>query len=471
MAAKDTIAVYAENSDLNLRKPLLTSLALVGICVVIAAVYLKPTVTSAVGLAARQACSLHFAAGIPLSLARKTYIDRHIRPLGPYVSISIDTSDNSTRASLLSLMSATAVYRDGYGCVLDHGLNIVELEPYAISRIQNRTINQQARREDFDANALETAIEASFAEPNDAEPRQTMAALVLSKGELVAEKYAEGVSQTTPLPGFSMAKSMTATMIGLLVLHSELDVMSVVPNAGRLTEAGVTYDQLIRMTSGIGVGEDGSGRDGNSIMLTQTHDAAEFAINQELRQQPGSSYEYTGGNSIVLAKQFINIAGGGDPSIAYEFLAHKLLRPLGLSSVVLETDGVGTFLGSSFMLASALDWAKLGQLYLQNGVWEGKRILPAGWIEYVSNKTPQSAERDYGAGFWIAVDGGRDRQHDHLPRPPEDTIFMHGMMNQAVYILPTQSMVVVRLGATRSYLESGEWELLDGVLSAWNTKR
>ncbi|MEM7002027.1 MAG: hypothetical protein AAF529_14660 [Pseudomonadota bacterium] len=93
-------------------------------------------------------------------------------------------------------------------------------------------------------------------------------------------------------------------------------------------------------------------------------------------------------------------------------------------------------------------------------------MLPADWVKYVSTKTPQSEARDYGAGFWVAVAGGRDSQHGHLPRPPEDTLFMHGMMNQAVYILPAQSLVVVRLGATRSYLASGEWELLAGVLGA-----
>ncbi|XOV84164.1 MAG: serine hydrolase domain-containing protein [bacterium] len=367
---------------------------------------------------------------------------------------------------MFGVFSATAYQRNGYGCVLDHDLELDELKPYPIAKGDKKTINYGAKLEDFDPDLLDAAISTSFLEPNESAPRQTMAVVVFSKGELVAEKYAEGVTQSTPLPGFSMAKSMTATMIGLLVLHEDLDVMSVVPNAGTLTEAGVTYDQLMRMTSGIGVDEDGSGRDANSIMLTQTHDAAAFAIDQELHQLPGISYEYTGGNSVVLAKQFVDIAGGGDPSEAYEFLADKLLRPLGLSSVVLEADGVGTFLGSSFMLASALDWAKLGQLYLQDGVWGGARILPPEWVNYVSTKTPQSGERDYGAGFWVAVDGGRDSRHEQLPRPPEDAIFMHGMMNQAVYILPSQSLVVVRLGATRSYLESGEWELLAGVLGA-----
>ncbi len=440
-------------------------LGIVALVLASATVYLKPVLASALGLAARQACSLHVGAGIPLALARETYIDRHIRPLGPYVSTHVDA--NHVRASLFNLLTVRAFHREGYGCVLAHGEDVLALKPYRVTPRRQSTLNQPERQAHFDVSALDAAVEASFAEPGDAEPRQTMAVLVLSNGKLVAEKYAEGISQTTPLPGFSMAKSMTATMLGLLVLHKGLDVRAVVANAGKLSEAGVTYDQLLRMTSGIGVVEDGSGRDGNSIMLTQTHDAAAYAVNQALQHDPGTEYAYTGGNSVVLAKQFVELAGDGNPSEAYRFLADELLQPLAMTSVVLETDGVGTFLGSSFMLASALDWAKLGQLYLQNGVWEGRRVLPEGWTEYVSTKTPQSMERDYGAGFWVAVDGGRDSRHEHLPRPPANALFMHGMMNQAVYILPTESLVVVRLGATRSYLDSGEWELLADTLSAW----
>ena len=106
---------------------------------------------------------------------------------------------------------------------------------------------------------------------------------------------------------------------------------------------------------------------------------------------------------------------------------------------------------------------------MKDGVWNGQQLLPDTWTEYVSTKTPQSGARDYGAGFWVAVDGGRDQRHAHLPVPPTDALFMHGMMNQAVYILPSQQLVVVRLGATRSYLQSGEWEFLAGVLGAHKT--
>lgn len=429
-----------------------------------------PMVSSALGLAARQACSLHFSAGLPLTDAKPTYIDRHIRPLGPYVSIKTESDDQSATASFFSVFSATATHRSGYGCVLSLGQQASTITPYSRSEVVEIPLNVRAKSESFDTDALDAAIQRAFTEPNDQFNRQTMAVLVLSDGKLVAEKYAPFIQQTTPLPGFSMAKSMTATMIGLLVQHRNLDVMSVIPNAGKLTDAGVTYDQLLRMTSGIGVEEDGSGRDANSIMLTQTRDAAAYASDRELFEAPGAVYAYTGGGPVVLAKAFVEIAGDGEPSKAYAFLSEQLLQPLEMNSVVLETDGEGTFLGSSFMLATALDWARLGQLYLQNGQWEDQQILPKKWSDYVSTKTPESGARDYGAGFWTAADGGRDSQHDQLPRPPRDAYFMHGMMNQAVYVLPSQSLVIVRLGATRSYLESGEWELVADVIAAHASK-
>ena len=436
-----------------------------------AAYYLNPMIASAVSLAARQACSLYFSAGLPVNLARETYINGHVRPVGPYLDIEFNGIDRTVQASLFGLYTAHAAYFEGNGCVLDHGQPIVQINTRVKNSIQHVPINRETRSAKFDTDALAAALEAAFREPHESAPRQTMAVLVLSEGELVAEKYAADVQQSTRLPGYSMAKSMTATMIGLLVMHKQLDVNWVVEDAGELTQAGVTYDQLLRMTSGVGVVEDGSGRDGNSIMLTQTHDAARYAINQDLMSVPGTTYAYSGANSVVLANRFVDIAGNGDPSKAYAFLAANLLTPMGLNSVVLETDGVGTFLGSSFMLATALDWAKLGQLYLQDGIWQGRRLLPPGWRKYVSTKTPQSAGKDYGAGFWVAVQGGRDAQHAHLPKPPVDAFFMHGMMNQAVYILPSPNLVVVRLGATRSYLHAGEWELLRDVIAAQEVKQ
>ena len=398
--------------------------------------------------------------------ARETYINRHIRPIGPYVAIEIDLDGEQASASFLSIYESRAHYRDGYGCVLDHGQPPVKLDPRPLEESTPIDLNIDQQQLYFDTAALASALDRAFTEPSADAPRQTMAVVVLHQGHLVAEKYAPGISKNTPLPGFSMAKSMTGTMVGLLVQHKDLDVGDVVSSAGNLTRAGATYDHLLRMTSGIGIEETGSGRDSNSIMLTQRYDAFEYAIERPLHDSPGNVYAYNGGNFIVLAKKFIDIAGDGRPAKAYDFLYENLLRPMALDTVVLETDGNGTFLGSSFMLASALDWAKLGQLYLQDGMWDGKRLLPEGWVKYVSTKTKQSGARDYGASFWVAVSGGRDSRHPHLPQPPDDALFMHGMMNQVVYIFPRQKLVIVRLGATRRYLESGEWSLFRDVLAS-----
>ena len=147
------------------------------------------------------------------------------------------------------------------------------------------------------------------------------------------------------------------------------------------------------------------------------------------------------------------------------FVSDELAHKLG-ADLQLEVDATGTFLGSSFMLASALDWAKLGQLYLQDGVWEGERLLPEGWTDYVSRTTERSGAKNYGAGFWTATSGGRDAQHAELPKLPEDAFFMHGMMNQAVFVLPGRSLVIARLGATRNYLQSGEWQLVADVVAS-----
>lgn len=433
--------------------------------------------SSATGLAARQLCSLHYASGMDADFVRETWIDPHIKPVADFVRLTKDDENRTTEASIFGLFKTKAKYRSrGHGCVLDFGEEIVELTPrpqlprreYALwAALEEAGVDPGGwNSQFFDQEKLDKAIEEAFKEPTDQENRQTVSIVDLHKGQIVAEKVRGGLTINTPLPGYSMAKSMTVTMIGLLVQNEGLDVFSVIPNAEALTEAGVTYDNLLRMVSGINVLEDGSGLDANSIMLTQKNDAATYAIERGLMAAPGEEYAYTGGGPIVLAKAFNSMVAPTDPNGAYAYLQDKLIEPLDLSTLILESDGMGTFLGSTYMSASAYDWAKLGQLYLQNGVWNGERILPESWSRYVSTPTPQSGDRYYGAGFWSGAGGGRtDPEHPH-PALPKDAYFMHGMMNQSIYIIPSKDLVIIRLGATRSYHESGEQELVRDVVAA-----
>jgi len=218
----------------------------------------------------------------------------------------------------------------------------------------------------------------------------------------------------------------------------------------------VTLDHLLRMTSGLDVLEDQSGADPNSRMLFVEPDAAAFVAKRGLKHAPGTHWAYMSGSTILACRAIFN-AAGGTLERSQRFYREALWKPLGASSFTLETDAVGTFIGSSFALANAHDWAKFGQLYLNNGVWEGVQRLPEGWVDYVTRYTPQSGESSYGAGFWTVA-------HSNLEDLPCDTFYANGFQGQYVIIVPTHNPVLVRLGASLG--STGIWQLFLDLITA-----
>ena len=256
-----------------------------------------------------------------------------------------------------------------------------------------------------------------------------------------------------------MTKSVTATIVGVLALQGRLDVHA--PGAIREwrdsddPRSGVTLDHLLRMTSGLAVTEKsdrGDGTDPNSIMLYHEPDAAHFAATRSLQHEVGAHFEYMSGNYVLAARAAQEAIGGGLHD-AREFVQANLFGPLGMDGAVLEPDQAGTFLGASHMLATARDWARFGQLYVAGGVAEGRRLLAPEWIGYVTTPTPQSrstarggvfwesGRSAYGAGFWLF---GRDE----VTGLPADAFDANGFQGQYVQIVPSEKLVVVRLGAT-----------------------
>jgi len=322
------------------------------------------------------------------------------------------------------------------------------------------TLDAAHRDRFFDGTALEEALEYAFREGPSETPAQTLAVVVLHDGALVAERYAEGISSETRLPGWSMSKSVTATLIGVLTHLGRLDVSA--PGAIREwrdsddPRARISLDHLLRMTSGLALDEiadRGNGTDPSSILLYHEPDAAAFAAAQPLVHPVGRHFEYMSGNT-VLAARAAQEAIGGDLGDAVAFLHEQLFAPLGMGSAVLESDQAGTFLGSTHMLASARDWARFGQLYVDGGLAAGRRLFPESWVDYVTTPTPSSTaptrgdvfwepgRAAYGAGFWLFGTGDTGL--------PPDTFDANGFQGQYVHIVPSEGLVVVRLGATNT---------------------
>jgi hypothetical protein len=177
-------------------------------------------------------------------------------------------------------------------------------------------------------------------------------------------------------------------------------------------------------------------------MLFNQSDAAGYASSRPLSDPPGTVWRYSSGTSNILSAIARRVVGEEDyPGWPYR----SLFDPVGMSSALLEPDSGGTFVGSSFMLATARDWARFGQLYLQDGMWDGQRILPPGWVQWCRTSTPQSAGM-YGAHWWLKLQPELGGATSAAARLPEDAFFALGHEGQTLTIIPSLQLVVVRLG-------------------------
>ena len=419
-------------------------------------------------LIAKQLCSLHFISGLDVDRARRLYIRSLLGPGDRLFSIGLDSAQRSVSVRGAG-QRATAFYHDGLGCVLDRPAPPLT-ETVTINRAPPEAIDHGHRSSHFDQQALEAALDRAFAEPgaagaNGRAQRNTLAIAVRHRGRLVAERYAPGIGPQTPLPGWSMAKSFTATLAGMLVHEGLLDLEATgLFPAWRAPDprAAITPDHLLRMVSGIDIVENGSGLDPNSQMLFTEPDALAFAVARPLRAAPGSTFAYTSGSTILLQGLMTRLAGGRD---AMQARVRALFDQLGMHHSTFEPDPAGLFVGSSFLFASARDWTRLGQLYLNEGRWGDTQLFAPEWVTYAGTPSPESADRAYGAGFW-----GTRPDHVYAPHGvpplPADTLAAHGLQNQALYIIPSAGLSVARLGATRGYWQSGEWDLVADLLAA-----
>ena len=197
---------------------------------------------------------------------------------------------------------------------------------------------------------------------------------------------------------------------------------------------------------------------------------ATYAASMPLATAPGTVWNYHDGNSLMLA-HLIRNAAGGRPVDALRFARRELFAPLGMNHVTLQLDGAGTIEGSSEMLASARDWARFGQLYLNDGVAGGRRILPEGWVKYSASATP-NAWVGIGAGFWTNQGDGFGANFRVTHGWPRDAFFAKGTIGQYTIVIPSERLVIVRLGRSPNWppQADGVFDLVRDVVAATREK-
>lgn len=370
--------------------------------------------------------------------------------IGWAVRYTVDRPRREVRASVLGLFPARAVYREGLGCLVTHGT----------ARVPEATgLPGAAVADGFgwkvvkpSTPAMRHALDLAFAEPDPSRLRQTKAVVVLHDGELVAERYAPGYGPETPIWAHSVTKSLVNALVGILVRDGRLRLDQPAPIAAWSQpdnpHHAITVDQLLRMDSGLPFDETDGPVNPATHMWFREADSAAYAARMPLDHAPGTAWGYSNLSYALLAK-LIGNATGGTATGAERFARDQLFGPLGMHHTVIETDAAGTLLGAGFTYASARDLARFGQLYLNDGVVDGRRILPAGWVAYSRSQT---LDTGYGAGFWTnLVNQGSVPVWDApwgIPQLPRDMFYARGAFGQYVIIVPSEHLVVVRMGLT-----------------------
>ncbi|MEN8170372.1 MAG: serine hydrolase [Pseudomonadota bacterium] len=374
-----------------------------------------------------------------------------------FIDASIDNVAKTTTASLYGFAESKVRYRKKTGCALVSNI-VAPIALEAGKRGQRESTGymrpeadksvEPLKLSDADNPRLTAVLNAAFLEPDSQHPGRTRAIIVLHKGQIVGERYATGIGPDTPQLGWSMTKSVMNALVGILVKEGRLTLSS--PITTRNWQApddprrNITLEHLLHMSSGLAFNEDMADPLADvSYMILRERDMASFASNKPLEAEPGSRWQYSSGSTIILAEFLCHLLGN---EVYGDFPREALFEPLGMTSAVLETDAHGTFVGSSFMYATAREWARFGLLYLQDGIWDGKRILPEGWVQYTRTPAPSDPEAAYGAHFWLQLPKEYRGKGDAMP---EDAFHAVGHEGQFVTIVPSHDAVIVRLGKTR----------------------
>jgi CubicO group peptidase (beta-lactamase class C family) len=413
----------------------------------------------ATGLVSHQLCSATFVAGLDPDAYFREALAPIVGPVRPLLSHTIDRERGEVTARFVGLAESRAVFRGPLGCVLAQdrapvptALAATPATPSLLPPIAGAALVEP--RDPALARALAHAFEETDAPPH----RRTKAIVVVHAGRIVAERYASGYGVDTPLHGWSMTKSVTNALVGILVREGKLRLDGPAPIAAWADPAdprhAITIDHLLRMTSGLDIGQSltasaGDAFDPSAQMVYIEPDTAAYAQRARLRAAPGTQWLYTNGNTQLLSS-IVRDAVGGDAAAVLAFARRELFGPLGMERVTLEFDAAGTPIGASHLWAPARAWARFGMLYLHDGVVGGQPILPAGWVDYSARYTPGSDAYGYAAGFWTnrgASPGARVRTSAGMP---EDSFMARGSDGQYVIVVPSFDLVIARLGYART---------------------
>ena len=424
------------------------------------------------GVSAQLACGGVFVSNRTLDDVVSHDILR-LSPLTKWNKYTLDRENRTLSVSIFGLVTRTVLYRPGIGCTL-----LVDSDAKTLlKQAQGIPVPSTAPRPqawpkgdavDLPQNpALERAVADSFSDDTPAHDIDTRAIVVVQDGRIVAERYAPGFDKDTRLLGWSMSKSATATLVGTFIASGALK-LDAPPPVPEWTVAGdprakITLRNLLNMSSGLAFNEPYDPGSDSTAMLFGSHDMAGYAASRALARPPGTFWAYSSGTANILSRLAFLKAGG--TLKAYEAYAQAhLFGPAGMTSATFEPDETGNFVGSSYLYATARDWARFGLLYLDRGTINGARIVPESFVDFVCTPAPANPSKGYGGQFWLnGFDKPGVREFPHLPT---DYCAAEGHNDEFVAIFPSRRTVIVRLGWTGDDFEFGRDKHFGAILAA-----
>ena len=432
-------------------------LKLVLVVIVLALIYVVyhqyPRLNILAGYSAKNMSSSVFLAGRSFEFTDTN--DNDFPPVN-LASDEVDGEAKSATASVYGLLTRKAIYRKGLGSVLitenyDESTSFLSPKrtktttnlPYPYGDLSQKDTTFQ----NVDYNALDRAVNRSFESLH-----KTRAILVIHKDQIVAEKYSDGFDKDSKMLGWSMTKSITGTIIGILQSQGKLRVQDKAPieswNNDERSE--ITIHNLLQMNSGLEWVEDYNNISDVTKMLFLSENMGEVQEHKQFVGKPNETWNYSSGTTNLLSNISRSYFDSHQEYLDYWY--SDLIDKIGMHSMTIEADLKGNFVGSSYGWATPRDWAKFGLLYLHKGNWNGTQIFDASWVNYATSPTNTSNGR-YGAQIWLNAGG-------HYPDAPQDLYSFNGYQGQRVFVIPSKELVIVRMGLSEIDFN----EFLSGII-------
>lgn len=428
------------------------------------------TITAGTGFTSHDLCTRVMVSGDSVLNVKLNYLVPKVWPLPLIWDVNFYAGDRVTTKTILPLLDfpRTAIYRAGLGCtVVPPGTSISSVraqgfrpltpspltfapwpkgeypaESQLMSAVMAKTVTQQG-----DSLFAETTVD-TFKQQN------TVAYLVAKDGHLLFERYAPGYNRSQPQIGWSMSKSLTSLIAGVMATDGRISLDAPVGIPQWTTDsqkAGITWRNLLTNSPGLHWFEGYEGASDATEMLYSKADQGNWAANRPMENAPGTVFNYSTGFVNIAILRMKQILGNNHQAI-YDYYQQKLFAPLGIRHGIIEPDASGTPVGGARGILRPVDWLRLGQLVAQHGRWNGQQIISAAYMDFAL--APSAADPIYGAYIWRLTANDPEIPADVRSKLPADTVWFQGHLGQYVVIVPSQNLVVLRMGVTFDKMES-----------------